>query len=132
MSDIDKTIATLKDAFKELGEQLLGNKEQTPFMDTLGDYDSLKDLLDDLFNTDSYNTEWVNLVSNPDNYEEKEGVRLRIIVGFMSMWKKALLRACTKKTDVDVVFNDDVGYINSGMNSLEITKLNVAKPDTTK
>ena len=66
-----------------------------------------------------------------DKDEKKDGPRYRLIIGFLAAWKKALIRACTKRTDVDTVFNDDVGFINSGINSLDVTKLKVAAPETT-
>lgn len=131
MSDVNTTIDTLRDAFKKQGEQLLGNEDTTSFLETLGDYDSLDDLLDDLFNTDDYNEKWIKLVNDKDKDEKKDGPRYRLIIGFLAAWKKALIRACTKRTDVDTVFNDDVGFINSGINSLDVTKLKVAAPETT-
>lgn len=123
----EEVIGKLEEAFKTQYKQAKGEKDKTPFLDTFpGDYKKLDDLLSDYFETTEYNGSWKEVLADDERSELKDGIKLRLQVVYMCMWKKALLRACAKRTDVDVVFDDEIASINTGLQSLALTKSVIA------
>lgn len=119
----EEAIDKLKEAFETQYKQAKGEEEKTPFLDTFpGDYADLDALLKDYFDTSDLNAKWTEIDGDADKSELKDGIKLRLRIVFLNMWKKALLRACAKRTDVDTVFDDEIACINIGRESLELTK----------
>lgn len=132
-----RTIGNLKSVLSELARQAKGDEAGKPFFTTLFDVfgvDTFEDLLEKHFDTKDYNDEWVNIVQNGENEEEQrfertDGVRCRFAIVFLDMWKKALMRARDDMTDVEKLWSQDFGQINSAYDSLTHTniKLGIAR-----
>lgn len=129
---VDKTIPRLIETLKHMANQDVGKEDQKTFLDNLSDggYDDLDGLVDDLFDTEDLNTDWVELAyGDGDGDEAGEGVRKRASIAFLCSWKKSILNACSKSTDVDKLFRCEVGGINNGIVSLDVTRSVLSPPE---
>ena len=128
---VSDTIDKLCEVVKALARQADAGSDDAgkTFVDTVCEAfgkDVLKDVLDDFFDTSSYNDEWVKIQGDEDATVGAEE-RLRMSVAFLSMWKKALMRLPSSMTDVDRVYRAPFSTLNSGYASLVHTKLKLAE-----
>lgn len=124
--NIVDTIGFLKSTIRSLSEQMSGDKDRKSFFSTLFEsfgVDKMSDLLSKYFNTENYNDEWLKIADDKDEDERYGGVRCRMAIVFLCMWKKALLRADESMTDVEKLWGEDFGYMNSAYDSLTHTKI---------
>ena len=136
---VDGTIGKLCETVKALARQATGEDDKKTFLDTLYDAfgkDKLKDILDEDFDTEWYNAEWVKLLGDDSGGEggsegkagaKDDGVRLRAAVVYLSSWKRALMRLPGVETDVDRVYRSEFAPLNSGYCSLVHTRLKLAQ-----
>ena len=128
---VDSTCEQLLEGMRKQADQYLGNERFTPFADTiLGDNEDASDVIGTLFNTDDYNTKWVEIYNNPNIPEEPEGVRARLSVAYLASWKRALLRHFHNESTVERVFNRGINFINTGAQSIEATRVILSDPPT--
>ena len=139
MADVNSTCTKLLEAMHTQAEQELGEKKITPFLDTLGDYDSTEDLVKDLFDTTEYNNKWktaheANKQATTDDEKDANDaaeIRAKQTIVYMCSWKRALLKFSGKMSDVDYVYGNGMNYINTGAQSIEATRMTLDEPETT-
>lgn len=124
-----ETIEKLRELLGELAKQASDDdddKVDKPFFDTMCKVfgaDSVEKLLEEHFDTEGYNDEWDNIVKDEERSEREDGVRCRVVVAFLSMWKKAIMRASSTQTDVERIWGDEFATMNTGYDSLTHMKI---------
>lgn len=136
MHTAPETLDRLRHLVEELSKQASGegagsggdNDVDKPFFDTMCDVfgvDNIDQLLDDYFSTEAYNDAWIGIVKDEDKSEIGSGIRCRVIVAFLSMWKKAILRASSVQTDVERIWGAEFATMNTGYDSLTHTQIKI-------
>lgn len=140
-SVVETACARLKESFKKQAAQERGEEPVTPYLDTLsadGSFDgsNVKELTDELFNTESLNQAWqeaYDASSDPEKgSQDGKEIRSRAGVAYFCAWKKALLKFYEGNDDIQAVYGLGMCFINIGAQSVEATRLSLAEPPSSE